>query len=89
VWLAVDMRLRDDQQPDRHDEYRQVQAAKLIHRLAGGTHKRWARDGVDGYNQVMEVHRHPVSRGRVLRIVGNDVALAGAKLSMPGTELDD
>ncbi len=70
AWLAVDLCLRDDPQPDRHDEYRQVQAAKLIHRMAGGTHKRWERQRGDGSVEVSELHKHPVSRGRVLRLVG-------------------
>ncbi|MBB6248267.1 hypothetical protein [Rhodanobacter sp. A1T4] len=76
AWLVVDLRLRDDPQPDRHDEYRRVQVAKLIHRMAGGTHKRWERDRVDGRTEVTELHKHPVSRGRVLRIVGEDTAFA-------------
>ena len=81
AWLAVGLRLRDDPQPDRHDEYRHVQVAKLIHRMAGGTHKRWERDRVDGSTEVTELHKHPVSRGRVLRIVGEDVAFACAEFS--------
>jgi hypothetical protein len=76
VWLAVDMRLQDDPEPDRHKEYRHVQLAKLIHRLAGGTHKRWERHRGDGSVEVTELHKHPVSRGQILRVVGcqlNDV----------------
>lgn len=75
-WLAVGMRLADDPQPDRHEEFRLVQAAKLIHRLAGGAHKRWERTGRDGKVEVREMHKHPVSRGRVLRILGSDIAKA-------------
>jgi hypothetical protein len=74
AWMAVDRRLHDDQQPDRHDEYRHVQVAKLIHRMAGGTHKRWEREGADGTLDVTGLHKHPVSRGQVLRIIGRDVA---------------
>lgn len=76
IWLAVDMRLRDDMQPDRHAEYRQVQAAKLIHRMAGGSHKRWERERSDGRIEVTELHKHPVSRGLVLRVLGSDLATA-------------
>lgn len=47
AWIAVDQRLKDDPQPDRHREYRLVQVAKLIHRMAGGTHKEWLREGAD------------------------------------------
>lgn len=81
VWLAIDMRLRDDPQPDRHEEYRQVQAAKLLHRIAGGTHKRWERERVNGSTEVTELHKHPVSRGRVLRVLGRQVAKVGEPLS--------
>lgn len=81
VWLAVDMRLRDDLQPDRHDEYRQVQAAKLLHRMAGGTHKRWERERANGSTEATELHKHPVSRGRVLRVLGRQVAKVGESIS--------
>lgn len=80
AWLAVDMRIRDDPQPDSHDEYRQVQAAKLIHRMAGGTHKRWERERADGSVEVTQMHKHPISRGQVLRIIGEKLALACAGL---------
>lgn len=74
AWLAVCARLRDDLQPDRHEEYHQVQVAKLIHRMAGGTHKRWERERGEGCVEVTQMHKHPVSRGRVLRVVGKEVA---------------
>lgn len=82
-WLAVRMRLRDDPQPDRHQEYRNVQAAKLLHRMAGGTHKRWERERADGSIEVTEMHRHPVSRGLVLRALGKQLAEACATLPLP------
>ncbi len=74
VWLAVDMCLRDDLRPDRHDEYRLVQTAKLIHRMAGGTHKRWERERANGKIEVTEMHKHPISRGQVLRVIGKSIA---------------
>jgi hypothetical protein len=83
VWLAVDLRLRDDPQPDRHEEYRHVQAAKLIHRMAGGTHKRWEHARPDGGVVVTELHKHPVSRGRILRVLGHELAVACRKLTGP------
>ena len=70
AWLAVDARLRDDPQPDRHEEYRHVQVAKLIHRMAGGTHRRWERERTDGRVEVTQLHKHPISRGQVLRVLG-------------------
>jgi hypothetical protein len=74
VWLAVDAKLHDDPQADRHEEYRHVQVAKLIHRMAGGTHKRWEQERSDGRVKVTELHKHPNSRGRVLRLVGGALA---------------
>ncbi|MGH8122067.1 MAG: hypothetical protein ACREPT_04785 [Rudaea sp.] len=76
IWLAVDARLRDDPQADRHDEYRLVQVAKLVHRAAGGAHKRWEQERSDGRVKVVELHVHPASRGRVLRVIGLAVAKA-------------
>jgi hypothetical protein len=72
--LAVDMRIRDDPQPDRHKEYRYVQVAKLIHRMAGGSHRRWEHERSDGTVKITEMHKHPVSRGRVLVIVGKQLS---------------
>src|SRR6185437_11662257 len=86
AFLVVRMRLRDDPQPDRHAEYRNVQAAKLLHRMAGGTHKRWERERDDGSVEVTELHRHPVSRGLVLRVLGQSLADACRGLPIPGQE---
>lgn len=83
AWLAVRLRLRDDPQPDRHQEYRNVQAAKLLHRMAGGTHKRWERERAEGRTEVTEMHRHPVSRGLVLRVLGKQLAEACDGVSLP------
>lgn len=69
AWLAVAMRHVDDIQPERRMEFRRVQAAKVLHRLAGGTHKRWERE-LGGRTEVTELHKYPASRGRVLRHVG-------------------
>lgn len=75
MWLAVDARLRDDPQADRHEEYRHVQVAKLVHRAAGGAHKRWEQE-LNGRVKVIELHKHPISRGRVLRLIGSAAAKA-------------
>lgn len=83
AWLAVEMIIRDDPQADRKAEFKQVQAAKLVHRMASGTHKKWG----DG-ETAKELHVYPRSRGRVLRHVGE--ALAGAvELSVERTGLPD
>jgi hypothetical protein len=62
------MIIRDDPQADSKREFRHVQAAKLVHRMASGTHKRWG----EGAN-VTELHVYPRSRGRVLRHIGQAV----------------
>jgi len=76
AWLAIDMRMRDDPQTDRREEFRHVQVAKLVHRMAGGTHKRWEQERPDGLVKVTELHKHPASRGRVLRLVGRAITRA-------------
>jgi hypothetical protein len=76
----VALRITDDLQPDRHEEFRQVQVAKLLHRLAGGSHKRWQTERPDGRVAVTELHKHPNSRGRVLRVVGQQAVTATASL---------
>jgi hypothetical protein len=87
AWCAVEMRIADDAQPDRHDEYRHVQVAKALHRMSGGTHKRWERSDNEGRAVVSTLHKHPVSRGRVLRIVGSDIYRVCAHLDIQITQL--
>jgi len=69
AWLAVEMAVAADPQADRKPEYKRVQAAKLVHRLASGTHKRWE----GGPGGAQELHVYPRSRGRVLRHIGKDL----------------
>ncbi len=83
AWLAVEMVIADDPQPVTTPEFRRVQAAKIIHRLASGTHKRWEREvpdpnwsGLRTKIVVEEKHWYPRSRGRVLRHVGEDIERA-------------
>jgi hypothetical protein len=54
-------------------EYKLVQAGKLLHRLAGGSHKRWDQHGLDGRKWVKELHKHTHSRGRVLLHLGRQL----------------
>lgn len=70
AWLAVEMALRADPQPETKQEYKLVQAAKAVHRLASGTHKRWERERPGGVAVVEEMHKYPHSRGQVLRHIG-------------------
>jgi hypothetical protein len=73
AWLTVELTIAKDPQPDRHEEFKRVQAAKLVHRLASGTHKKWEHVAPDGFKVVTEMHRYPASRGRVLRHMGADL----------------
>lgn len=82
AWMAVELRLQDDPQPDRHDEYKQVQAAKLIRRMAGGTHKRWEHERPDDSITVTSLHKYPASRGLVLRVIGRNIAAACGRVSL-------
>jgi hypothetical protein len=79
-WLALEMKLYSDPEADRTSEYRRVQAAKLVHRLASGTHKRWQTEGRDGRPRVKELHKYPFSRGQVLRHIGVAIEDATATL---------
>ncbi|MES0198045.1 hypothetical protein [Mesorhizobium sp. M0011] len=76
AWLAVEMAVAADPQADRKPEYKRVQTAKLVHRMASGTHKRWQ----SGPGGEQELHIYPRSRGRVLRHIGSDIEEATALL---------
>lgn len=61
-------------------EFKRVQAAKLVRRMASGTHKRWEREQADAFwsrlrtkTVVEEKHWYSRSRGRVLRYIGEDL----------------
>jgi len=79
VWLGVTLCHRADTQPERKVTYRTVQAGKVIHRLSGGTHKRWETSVGDGI-EVTELHKYPSSRGAVLRHVGATISWAALPL---------
>lgn len=79
AWLAIALRHEEDLQPERRVEFRWVQVAKILHRIAGGSHKRWQRSG---HIPAIELHKYPASRGRVLRHIGE--ALANAVKPMMG-----
>lgn len=92
AWLAVEMAMEDDPTiaPHRY-EYRNVQAAKVVHRMASGTHRVWQRPQAVRKGtperplwpeeqrrspEVVALHVYPESRGRVLRHVGADLERA-------------
>jgi hypothetical protein len=80
AWIGVTLCHRSDIQPERKIDFRWVQAAKLLHRMSGGSHKRWEHIDGAGRPSVTELHRYPVSRGRVLRHLGQQLATAAKPL---------
>lgn len=60
-------------------EFKRVQAAKVVHRMASGSHRRWEIEVADRHNRgtmktrVTELHVFPRSRGRVLRHIGKSL----------------
>ena len=81
AWLAVELAIRCDPQPDLRDEFKRVQAAKLVHRMASGTHRRWERQTGAGATVSTELHKYPASRGRVLRHLGEQIERAAAPIT--------
>lgn len=84
AWLAVEVIIRADPQAETKTEYKRVQAAKLVHKMASGTHKRWDA----GTGGAKELHFYPRSRGRVLRYVGRDLEKAAELLTQSAKEID-
>jgi hypothetical protein len=73
VMLAVELAILNDPQAERKQHFKWVQAAKLVHRMASGSHKRWEREASDGKVHVEELHKYPRSRGRVLIHIGQQL----------------
>jgi hypothetical protein len=80
AWLVVELAVRLDVQPDGTPEFKRVQGAKLLHRLASGSHKRWEREVPRRIANhfttemvVTELHTYPHSRGKILRYLGRDL----------------
>lgn len=76
VWLSVEATVLSDPQAEAKQEFRRVQAAKIIHRMAGGEHKRWDREATAGRVVTTEMHKYTHSRGRILRHLGEQLQAA-------------
>lgn len=87
AWLAVEMIVADEAAITGSvgtslSEFKRVQAAKLIHRMASGTHKRWEHarqpewSSLTAPPKVEKLDVYPRSRGRVLRQVGEGLERA-------------
>jgi hypothetical protein len=71
-WLAVEAKTATDPQAETKTEFKRVQAAKIVHRLASGSHKSWPQ----GSGKAIELHVYPASRGNVLRHLGEEIERA-------------
>jgi hypothetical protein len=70
IYLAVVLVIEEDPTSHRVFEFRIVQIAKAMHRLASGYHRRWNIPRRDGRTVPFELHTYPRSSGRVLRHLG-------------------
>lgn len=74
TYLAVCMLIKEDPGSHRVREFRIVQVAKAVHRLASGNHDRWEwHDERTGQTVVMELHAYARSTGQVLRHIGEEI----------------
>ncbi|MBN8195319.1 hypothetical protein [Thalassospira povalilytica] len=74
-WVAIELVVKDDPQPVLTSEFKQVQGAKLIHKMASGTHKKWdIQNSTSAMTRTTELHVYPRPRGRVLRHIGRQLA---------------
>ena len=73
AFLAVELIIINDPKAERKKHFKWVQTAKLIHRMASGSHKRWELQSYDGKTYVEELHKYPRSRGRILVHLGQQL----------------
>ena len=71
IFLGVVAIIEDDRGSHRIRDFRLVQAAKAVHRLASGTHRRWDMwSPTTGGTVPVVLHAYPESSGIVLRRIG-------------------
>lgn len=74
IVLAVTALIEEDPGSHRTKEFRTVQIAKTLHRLASGYHRVWEVPDERGrLRKVSELHAFPRSSGPVLRLIGKAV----------------
>lgn len=73
IYVAVAALIEDDFGSHRTREFQIVQAAKVAHRLASGTHRRWLMWNPRGAEVPIELHAYPRSAGQVLRKIGEAI----------------
>lgn len=76
TYLAVCCVMLQDRGTHSSDEFRLVQVAKAVHRLASGYHRRWSVPLSNGLTAPLEIHKYPRSSGRVLRLIGAEIERA-------------
>ena len=73
AWISIERMIATDPQAINTAEFKHVQVAKVLHRLASGTHKTWQRERFDGTIVEDKQSFYPRSRGRVLRVMGKQL----------------
>lgn len=73
IYLAVCALIEDDAGSHRVEEFRVVQVAKAVHRLASGSHQHWEVPLPDGRTAPLAMHTFPKSSGFVLRVMGRQI----------------
>ncbi len=74
IALAVTALIEEDPGSHRVKEFRIVQIAKALHRLASGYHRVWELPDANGrLRKVSELHAFPRSSGPVLRLIGKAI----------------
>lgn len=82
IYLGVSALMEDDWKSHNVREFRIVQAAKAVHRLASGTHRKWDFwDPLTGGTRLYQIHAYPRSSGLVLRKIGEALEKACADLA--------
>ncbi|TIR30133.1 MAG: hypothetical protein E5X07_23005 [Mesorhizobium sp.] len=81
IYLGISALIEDDLGSHRSQEFKMVQAAKAVHRLASGTHKSWEMFNPIGPDIHTELHAYPRSSGLVLRKIGEKLEKAGEFLA--------
>lgn len=72
IYLGVCALIEEDRGSHRIKEFRIVQVAKALHRLASGTHRAWDFDTGKGVVPI-RMDAYPKSSGLVLRVMGNAI----------------
>lgn len=82
IYLGVSALIEDDWKSHNVREFRIVQAAKAVHRLASGTHRKWDFwDPLTGGTRLYQIHAYPRSSGLVLREIGEALEKACGELA--------